>query len=90
MLDDHHARPRPTLRIALFAGMAELAGVRHVELPWSGGSVADLRRAVGDAYPFLGPLLARSRIAIDDRYVADDTAVPAAADVACIPPVSGG
>jgi molybdopterin converting factor small subunit len=90
MLDDHHAPPRPTLRIALFAGMAEVAGARHIELPWSGGSVAELRRAVGEAYPSLGPLLARSRIAVDDCYVADDTAVPAAADVACIPPVSGG
>lgn len=90
MLDEHQAKPRPTLRIALFAGMAELVGVRHVELRWGGGSVAELRRALGDAYPSLGPLLARSRIAIDDRYVADDTAVPAAADVACIPPVSGG
>lgn len=90
MPDDHHAQPRSTVRIALFAGMAELAGARHVELAWSGGSVRDLRRAFGDAWPHLVPLLARSRIAIDDCYAADDDVVQATADVACIPPVSGG
>ena len=78
------------LRVALFAGMAEAAGTRRAEIPWRGGTVADLRAALAAAHPAVGPLLARSAVAIGDRYAADDAEVPAAADVAIIPPVSGG
>lgn len=82
--------PPSSLRVSLFAGLAELAGCRSLEIPWPGGSVADLRVAVAAARPALAPLLARSAVAIDDRYAGDATPVPAAADVALIPPVSGG
>jgi molybdopterin converting factor small subunit len=78
------------LRIALFAGMAELAGTRAAEIPWRGGIVADLRAAVAAEYPAIRPLLDRSAVAIASRYAADDVEVPPAADVAIIPPVSGG
>ena len=78
------------LRVALFAGMAEAAGTRTAEIDWAGGAVADLRAALEAAYPAIGPLLARSAVAIDNRYAADDGRVPPAADVAIIPPVSGG
>ena len=79
-----------TLRVALFAGMADAAGTRHAELRWRGGSVADLRAALEAEYPAIGSLLARSAVAIGNRYAADDAEVPAAVDVAIIPPVSGG
>jgi molybdopterin converting factor small subunit len=78
------------LRVALFAGMADAAGTRQAEIRWRGGSVADLRAALEAAYPAIGGLLARSAVAIGNRYAADDADVPAAADVAIIPPVSGG
>jgi molybdopterin converting factor small subunit len=78
------------LRVALFAGMAEAAGTRVAEIRWAGGAVADLRSALGAAYPAVGPLLARSAVAVGGRYAADDAPVPPAADVAIIPPVSGG
>lgn len=79
-----------TLRVTLFAGMADAAGTRHAELRWRGGSVADLRAALEAEYPAIGSLLARSAVAIGNRYATDEAAVPAAADVAIIPPVSGG
>jgi len=62
------------VRVKLFAGMAEAAGGRHLDIDWHGGSVADLRVAV----------------AIDGRYALDETAVGPGMDVAIIPPVSGG
>ncbi len=80
----------PSLRVVLFAGMAEVAGRSSLELPWSGGTVAELRRAVLAACPAVGPLLERSAVALGDRYAGDDEALPAVADVAIIPPVSGG
>ena len=78
------------LRVALFAGMAEAAGRRTVEVAWTGGTVADLRRTLAAACPELGPLLARSAVARGDRYVADSEPIAAGDDVAVIPPVSGG
>lgn len=78
------------LRVALFAGMAEAAGRRSIELAWEGGTVGDLRIRLAAACPAIESLLARSGVALGDRYARDDEAVPAAAEVAIIPPVSGG
>jgi molybdopterin converting factor small subunit len=79
------------VRVALFAGMAEAAGRREVELEWPGGTVADLRAALGRRWPALTALLARSAVAVGARYATDDVVVaPGAAEVAVIPPVSGG
>lgn len=78
------------IRIALFAGMAELAGRRTLELPWQGGSVADLVVAVQAACPAIAPLVARSAVAVGASYVPPTHVVQAGDDVALIPPVSGG
>lgn len=87
-----HASPSAAgrLRLALFAGLAELAGTRSLEIPWDGGSVGDLRRAIVDARPAVAGLLDRSAVAIGGRCADDDVPVPAGADVAILPPVSGG
>lgn len=78
------------LRLALFAGLAELAGTRSLEISWDGGSVGDLRRAIADARPAVAGLLDRSAVAIGGRYADDETPVPVGAEVAILPPVSGG
>lgn len=78
------------LRVELFAGMAAAAGCRSLELAWEGGDVAALRRRLEAERPELAALLARSTVAIGDRYAADGEPVAAAAAVAIIPPVSGG
>ena len=80
----------PRLVILLFAGMAEIVGARRLEIPWEGGTVADLRRHLAAGRPALGPLLSRSAVCVAGRYAADDVSVAVGADVALIPPVSGG
>jgi len=90
MHSSDHAHRAATLRIAVFAGMAELVGSRLVELPWFGGTVADARRLVADRHPATAALLARSAVAVGSRYAADDERLAAGDDVAIIPPVSGG
>lgn len=93
-----HAHTAPTsgspaaglLRIRLFAGMAAATGLRSLELAWEGGTAAALRSRLAADFPTVAPLLARSAVAIGDAYVADHAVVPAGADVAIIPPVSGG
>jgi molybdopterin converting factor small subunit len=85
-----HAHRAATLRIAVFAGMADLVGGRTIEMPWSSGTVADARGLVAERHPAAAALLARSAFAIDSRYVGDDEPLAAGDDVAIIPPVSGG
>ena len=80
----------PPLAVILFAGMAEIVGARRLEMPWNGGTVADLRRELATARPALGPLLARSAVCVAGRYAGDDVTVAVGAEVALIPPVSGG
>jgi molybdopterin converting factor small subunit len=70
--------------------MAAAIGRRSVELAWEGGTAAMLRSRLAAEWPAIAPLLARSTVAIGDRYVTDDSQVPCDADVAIIPPVSGG
>ncbi len=79
-----------TLRVSLFAGMAETVGRRSIEIPWTGGTVADVRGTLAALHPALEPLLSRSAVALADRYAAPDEPVPLGVDVAIIPPVSGG
>jgi MoaE-MoaD fusion protein len=80
----------PTIRVVLFAGMAEAAGIRAVDLAWTGGTVGELRHRLAAACPAILPLLANSAVAIGDRFATDDEPVAADDDVAIVPPVSGG
>lgn len=78
------------ISILLFAGLAESVGHREVSLAWPGGTAAELRTQLQQHFPAAAPLLARSGIAVGERYCRDDETVPPDADVAVIPPVSGG
>lgn len=79
------------LRLKLFAVAKQMAGtdVLEVELP-EGATVADLRRRLGEMVPALGPLTPAMTFAVNADYAGDKTLLVAGADVACIPPVSGG
>ena len=60
-----------------------------LDLP-SGATVADLKRAMADAHPGLAPLVPNLLIAVQSEYAPDDLPIPDGAEVAAIPPVSGG
>ena len=79
------------MKILLFARARDLAGSGELEIELaSEATVADLRRALGDRYPRLAPLLQRCAIAVDQEFAAEETQIPPAAVVALLPPVSGG
>ena len=80
-----------TLTVHLFARARDLAGAASVsvDLP-PGATVAALRAALAARHPALAPLLARSAVAVDHDFADDDHALTPAAEVAVIPPVSGG
>jgi molybdopterin converting factor subunit 1 len=77
--------------VRLFARARDLAGADavRVELP-DGATVADLRRRLAADYPALAGLLERSALAVDNDFADDSHVLPTNAEVALLPPVSGG
>lgn len=77
--------------VQLFARARDLAGSERVmlDLP-DGARVADLRAALAADHPGLRPLVPNLHVAVNQEYATDDSPVPADAEVACFPPVSGG
>lgn len=79
------------ITVKLFARARDLAGVdaARVELP-AGATVAMLRQALARDYPALAPLLEKSALAMANEFASDDQPLAADAEVAVLPPVSGG
>lgn len=79
------------LPIKLFAIARQRLGRDQVEvtLP-DAATVADLRRVLVEQFPALADVLPHIRIAINSSYATDWAVIPAGAEVALIPPVSGG
>jgi molybdopterin converting factor small subunit len=81
-----------TATVLLFALARAKAGgpTLTVELP-AEPTVLDLKAALAAACPPLAPLLPTLRIAINREYALDDRQpIPPGAELAAIPPVSGG
>ena len=80
-----------TVSVRLFARARDLAGAEDVRIELrEGATVADLRVSLGEACPALGPLLPRSAVAVNEEFAGEDLVVPPGAEVALLPPVSGG
>jgi molybdopterin converting factor subunit 1 len=79
------------VRVKLFARARDLAGtdVVMVRLP-EGATVAELRRRLLVEQPKLKELIDRSALAINQEFADDATRVFEGAEVALLPPVSGG
>lgn len=77
--------------VRLFAGARERAGRDRVEVELSEpATVEALRAALVQRVPKLAPILKNAWIAVGDDYARDDATIAPDADVAVIPPVSGG
>ena len=79
------------IQVRLFARARDLTGVDKLtlDLP-EGATVGQLRRRLADEHPAVAGLLERSALAVDDEFAGDDKTLPAGAEVALLPPVSGG
>jgi molybdopterin converting factor subunit 1 len=77
--------------VLLFAGLAEKAGCRRLELPLrEGDTVGSVRDRLIGAYPVLEGFVPSLLYALNEEYVRPHEAVPPGATLALIPPVSGG
>ncbi len=79
------------LNVKLFAVAKQLVGTEQVvvELP-SSATVGGLRAALCEQHPQLALVVSNSLFAVNSEFADDQTAIPCDAEVACIPPVSGG
>ncbi|MGC4002440.1 MAG: MoaD/ThiS family protein [Pirellulales bacterium] len=77
--------------IQLFAGARDAVGAPTVEVDVpAGGTVGDLEAACLRIAPRLQDWMGRSLWAVDGEYAARTTVIAAGADIALVPPVSGG
>jgi molybdopterin synthase catalytic subunit len=79
------------IRLLAFATAADALGrdETEIELP-EGSRVSDLRARLDREHPALSPLWPRLAVAVDGRVVTPDEPIPDGAEVALLPPVSGG
>jgi molybdopterin converting factor small subunit len=77
--------------VQLFARARDLAGADTVAVDLrSEATTADLRRRLAEQLPALKVLLDRCAIAIGGEFAEDGQRVPGDAEIALLPPVSGG
>jgi molybdopterin converting factor small subunit len=60
-----------------------------MEVP-EGARVADLRKHLAVRFPAMAGLLERSAVAVNNEFAADTLILPHGAEIALLPPVSGG
>jgi molybdopterin synthase catalytic subunit len=79
------------VRLLAFASAADAVGheQQEVELP-DGSTLGTLRQLLATRYPALEALLPRLALAVDGEVVRDDASLRDGAEVALLPPVSGG
>jgi molybdopterin synthase catalytic subunit len=79
------------VQVKLFAGARQRIGQDSLELELpEDATVAQLRKELSRRYQALSDLLPHLMFAVNHDYAADDAVIPANAEIAIIPPVSGG
>lgn len=83
--------PMVRVRVLYFAAIRERIGLdqEDLDLPERTTDRAVLA-LVGTRHPAAAPLLAPCRIAVDQAFIRGEVALRTGAEVAVIPPVSGG
>lgn len=91
-LEEFAERGVMRVKVLLFGPAANAVGQRcvEVELPATSPTVANLRQALGAAYPALGKFLPPSRLAVNHEFAAEDRVVAPMDEIALVGMVSGG
>ena len=77
------------MNVLLFARAKDLIGADRIEIA-DVATVGELRRKLMELYPNVAGLLEKSAFAVNDEFAEDAVAIPSGAEVALLPPVSGG
>jgi MoaE-MoaD fusion protein len=83
--------PAMRVRVLFFAGAREAAGTSGAEIDLAeGATVAAARDLIGEKFPGFRRRLDSVRFAVDREFAGADAALHDGAELAVIPPVSGG
>lgn len=79
------------IRVMFFASLKDRAGVKEtlLELP-QGARVADLKARLREDFPGLVEALDSALVSLNREFAFDEDVIPAGAEAAIFPPVSGG
>jgi molybdopterin converting factor subunit 1 len=79
------------MKVLLFARAKTLIGVDRIDIDLAEpATVGELRRRLVQHYPHLAGLLEKSAFAVNEEFANDAAQIPRGAEVALLPPVSGG
>lgn len=79
------------VKVLFFATLRDKAGTKSLELDLpSGANVRTVKDAVIGHFPGIQETIEHCLAAVNHEYSEDTTEIPAAAEVAFFPPVSGG
>lgn len=79
------------VQVKLFAVTRDLVGADEVSIELDeAATIADLKTKLLQAHPQLGPVINHVLVAIDSEYAQPDQRILDGAQLALIPPVSGG
>lgn len=77
--------------ILLFASARELAGQTKIEVELDAGAdVSALKHSLAQQHPALAEIVGKSAVSIDQEFAPEQTIIGDSAELALIPPVSGG
>lgn len=79
-----------TVKILFFATLRDKAGVRAIEMELSPGTTISQLNLLIEKYPNLNGLMDHCLASINHDYHFDESEIPAEAEIAFFPPVSGG
>ena len=79
------------VRVRMFAALRQSLGSDRVEveLP-DGATIGHLRHRLAEQFPQLSNIIPSVMFAVGTQYADDGAEIEPGADLACIPPVSGG
>jgi molybdopterin converting factor subunit 1 len=80
-----------TIRIKLFAAARQAVNADTIKVAIdSQSTIRNLKKSVAEQFPTLDRIISQSRWAINGEYALESDVVPTGAEIALIPPVSGG
>lgn len=88
---NNQSKPLNRVRILFFANLRELAGVKEYSLDLVDGTrVNEVKNLLCQRFPNLTMAMESILVAVNKEYAFDEDVIPADAEVAFFPPVSGG
>ena len=79
------------VKVLIFATLRDIVGTNSfdMEVP-ARTTVAELKSQLVKVYPGLSGARDAMKVAVNHEYAADESVIPAEAEIAIFPPVSGG